>query len=316
MQSFRHARSLAATLVIGASLAAAQDDVVLGSGNGCPDGRVKVTCLDGCERAMADAPANVGDAGFAGTETDKDWPSGCYFCDGVDGCWDGVWFNRHESGRANGAAAPLCVLPAADYCGGDDGVVDTLFAGDSDVDYWPEGMRAEAFPDSLNEGVAGWTCRTLNRRIQGFLDGTSPRWTVLVCGENDIMGGTSPRKTFWHFKNVVGKIIASGSRVLYIGTKPEPDTTYLHSKYRSYDRKIRAYADALAADGDAPPLVMVDSYGGFEDLGNPDGLYDDDGLHLSDQGYALWTEWAEDAMAEADADAACTVWQSGVCTQE
>ncbi|EJK49362.1 hypothetical protein THAOC_31766, partial [Thalassiosira oceanica] len=310
LHPFRN-RFLAATLVFIArgtsAIATKEDEVILGSGNGCPDGRVKVTCRDGCEQAMNVAPANVRNADFAGTETEKNWPSGCYFCDNVKNCWDGVWFNRHESGRANGGAAPLCVLPSADYCSDDgddsDDSVDTLFAGDSDIDYWPGVMRAEAFPRSLNKGVAGWTCKTLNRKIQGFLNGAAPRWTVLVCGENDIMGGTSPRKTFWHFKQAVQKIIMSGSRVLYIGTKPEPDTTYLHSKYRNYDKKIRAYANALAAGEDAPPLVMVDSYRGFEDLGNPNSLYDDDELHLSNQGYVYWTRWAKDAMAEADAGA-------------
>jgi len=309
LASFRN-NFLAATLM-GASLAAAQDEVILGSGNGCPSGRVKVMCRDGCKRAMTVAPPDIKNADF-GTEKSKTWPSGCYFCDGADNCADGVWFNRHTKGRANGGAAPLCVLPTADYCS-----VDTLFAGDSDIDYWPEGMRTEAFPSSINKGVAGWTCKTLERKIQGFLDVAAPRWTVLVCGENDLMGGTSPKKTYKHFKQVVGKIIKSGSRVLYIGTKPEPASKNWHKKYRQYDKKIRAYANSLAADEEEPPLIMVDSYKGFVDLGNPDSLYDDDDeLHLSNRGYVRWTNWAKNAKAEADAGVACTVWQSGVCTQE
>eukprot|EP00587_Corethron_hystrix_P008938 CAMPEP_0113308080 /NCGR_PEP_ID=MMETSP0010_2-20120614/6661_1 /TAXON_ID=216773 ORGANISM="Corethron hystrix, Strain 308" /NCGR_SAMPLE_ID=MMETSP0010_2 /ASSEMBLY_ACC=CAM_ASM_000155 /LENGTH=305 /DNA_ID=CAMNT_0000163049 /DNA_START=161 /DNA_END=1075 /DNA_ORIENTATION=+ /assembly_acc=CAM_ASM_000155 len=294
----------AATLV-SASLASAQD-VVLGSGNACPSNRVKVTCSDGCVKAMKAAPANVKNSKWRGTENSKKWPSGCYFCDGVPGCTDGVWFNEHNKGRSNGDAAPLCVLPTVNYgCG--DGSVDFLFAGDSDIDYWPDRMRNDAFPSSVNKGVAGWTCRKLKGKIQGFLDDHTPLWTVLVCGENDL-GDDSVGKTFKNFKKVIKKIIKSGSRVLYIGTKPEPDTKNLHSEYRKYDQKIRKYANSLAAGEDDPPLVMVDSYKGFEDLGNPKSLYDKDKLHLSNEGYDYWTKWAKDAVDEANDESWCTVW--------
>merc|ERR1719203_112919 len=196
---------LAATLV-GASLASAQD-VVLGSGNACPNNRVKVTCSDGCIKAMQAASSDVKTSKWRGTENSKQWPAGCYFCDDVSGCTDGVWFNVHDKGRSNGDAAPLCVLPTVDYgCG--DRTVDFLFAGDSDIDYWPDGMRFDAFPGAVNKGVAGWTCKRLKGKIQGFLNDYTPLWTVLVCGENDLVD-YSTGKTFKNFKKVVTKILKS-----------------------------------------------------------------------------------------------------------
>ena len=65
---------------------------------------------------------------------------------------------------------------------------------------------------------------------------------------------------------------------------------------------------------DEPPLVMIDSYEGFEDLGNPNSLYDKDLLHL-DEGYYYWTEWTKDAVNNADGGSPCTVWQSYECAQ-
>jgi len=303
------------------SLLSAQD-VVLGTGNTCPDGRIKVICKDGCKKAKEAAPENIMNSKWRGTEKSKNWPSDCYFCDGVPGCTDGVWFNNHEEGKANGDAAPLCVLPTWDSgCDDDDddggvgGHVDFLFAGDSDISRWPDDKRNEVSTDSVNEGVGGWTCQTLRKEIPAMLEKYTPLWTVVVCGENDISNNGNVDKAFKNFQQVVKLIAESGSRVLYVGTKPEPLTQNLHSKYREYDQKIRDFANSISGLADKPPLVMVDSYKGFEDLGNPLSLYFWDRLHLSGEGYDYWTEWTSDAVDEADSGSLCTVWQSGECTQ-
>jgi len=305
-------RLILTAALAGASLASAQD-VVLGTGNKCSDDRVKVKCEDGCRKAMEAAPEAVSGSVWNGGEKEKNWPSGCYFCDDVTGCSDGVWFNNHKKGSANGGAAPLCVLLTwDDGCGGGGGDhVDFLFAGDSDIQYWPNDMRNEVSSDSVNKGVGGYTCARLAKKIGGMLKKYTPEWTVLVCGENDMPNW---KKAFRNFKKIVKKINKSGSRVLYIGTKPEPSTTNLHSKYRKYDQKIRAYTASLAGTADRPPLVMVDSYKGFEDLGNPNDLYSD-GLHLSRKGYGYWKEWAVVAIGAAGGGSPCTVWQSNECTQ-
>ena len=103
-----------------------------------------------------------------------------------------------------------------------------------------------------------------------------------------------------------------------MGTKPEPDTTSLHDEYAEYDALIRTlvseYArEAAEADDDdaaLPPLTMVDVSPGFEALGNPDSLYQDDELHLSSEGYSYWEEWASLALETPD----CVLWESGACS--
>jgi len=319
----RAAHLLLAAALAGASPASGQD-VILGTGNSCPDGRVKVTCATGCQKAKEAASENIATSEWNKEETDKKWPSDCYFCDGVRGCTDGVWFNNHKTGRKKRGAAPLCVLPTWDSgCddGGDDdggvtgGHVDVLFAGDSDIRSWPDEMRLKVSTSSVNVGAGGWTCKKLKKKIKGFLEEYTPLWTVVVCGENDLLGNGKVSKAFKSFSKVVKEITRSGSRALYIGTKPEPSTQKLHSKYRKYDQKIRDYAEKLADGVDEPPLVMVDSYRGLEDLGNPLSLYSSDRLHLSRTGYNYWTEWTSVAAAEAHGGSPCTVWQSGECTQ-
>ena len=186
-----------------------------------------------------------------------------------------------------------------------------LFVGDSDIEYW---ATAETFPGSVNVGVGGYTCRNVLNRIDGYLSTHTPTTVVLVCGENDLWGATVAT-TFSRFSQVVASITATGAQVIYMGTKPEPDTTSLHAAYRQYDALIRGLATDLSAaapSSSPPPLVMVDVYPAFESLGNPSSLYRNDDLHLSSSGYAHWSTWARTALAAAAGN--CHLWESNTCT--
>ena len=298
-----------------------EDAILSPPGNVCPSGYSKISDKRDCKNL---GNRNSASLGWGGTENDNSWPSGCYHCSNVDECADGTWFNRHSTGKANAGARPWCLkstsggsappappaLPAA-MPG------KLMFAGDSDIEMWKTGP---AFPGSSNVGVGGWTCRNVLKRIDDHLKKHSPEMVVLVCGENDLMGGASVDATIQRFKEVVAKINAFGARVVYMGTKPEPDTKELHAEYRQYDAKIRALAAAsasastLAAASNRPLLAMVDVYQGFEAVGNSNSLYQKDKLHLSPKGYVLWTTWAKKALyPDAGAVLGCFVWLSERC---
>ena len=83
----------------------------------------------------------------------------------------------------------------------------------------------------------------LDDDLDEVLEVAAPSTVILVCGENDLWD-TSVSKTFKKFKKIVKKVVATGARVIYMGTKPEPDTNSLHDEYQEYDALIRA----LAAD--------------------------------------------------------------------
>ena len=89
-----------------------------------------------------------------------------------------------------------------------------------------------------------------------------------------------------------------------MGTKPELDTRSLHDKYEKYDEQIRSLAISSATE-----VAMVDVYESYKDLGNGNNLYANDDLHLSREGYNLWTGWAKQALT----DAQCVEWKSGSC---
>jgi uncharacterized protein YjbI with pentapeptide repeats len=178
-----------------------------------------------------------------------------------------------------------------------------LFIGDSDIEEW----GTSQYIDSSNIGDGGSTCNDTLSSIDEVLEQYTPVHVVIVCGENDLWQRTV-EDTFEDFQAIVNKIILSGASVTYMGTKAEPATTELHAEYREYDSLIQDSAVNLANNSYAP-LNVVDVYQGFEDIGNPNSLYQDDELHLSLDGYEYWNQW----LVQISNDSDCIIWQSQEC---
>lgn len=278
--------------------------VLAPAGNDCPTGYVKVVTEPGCRVAGGQLNSL---SGFD-TENDSSWPSGCYHCDNVRGCTNGVWLNYDSVGSANKGATPICAVPGWE----DNLKIETLFIGDSDIEGWD---TAPVFPNSINVGVGGYTCGNVNDIIDSSLQEFKPKWVVIVCGENDLAERHTVDATFTDFEVVIEKIIDFGARALYLGTKPEPSTSGLHSEYQNYDALIREYADTLAADNvvSSPPLVMVDVYPVFVELQKTDNLYKWDKLHLSSAGYFYWNTWTVKALGDTDLAKDCVRWMNNDC---
>ena len=181
---------------------------------------------------------------------------------------------------------------------------DWLFIGDSDIEEWDTSQ----FIDSSNIGDGGSTCNDTLSSIDEVLEQYTPVHVVIVCGENDLSEERTVEETFEDFQDIVNKIIESGASVTYMGTKPEPGTTELHTQYRDYDSRIQDFAENLANDSYSP-LNVVDVYQGFEGIGNPNSLYQDDELHLSLEGYGYWNQW----LVQVSNNSECIIWQSQEC---
>ncbi len=181
---------------------------------------------------------------------------------------------------------------------------DWLFIGDSDI----EGWETSQFVDSSNIGEGGSMCSDILSSIDEILGQYMPIHVVIVCGENDLYEDRGVEETFEDFQDIINKIIESGASVSYMGTKPEPGTIELHAQYRDYDALIQDFAVNLANDS-YYPLNIVDVYQGFEDIGNPNSLYQVDELHLSLEGYGYWSQW----LVQVSNDSGCIIWQSQEC---
>lgn len=265
-----------------------------------------------CRAAMALGDLTIsgdqdGDA-FDGVENDSSWPNGCYYVPN----WDLSFFNTATSGTGRNNARLYCATPGyiteGPFSNSDNKAV---FVGDSDIDYWRD-THINVIPKSYNFGVGGYTCMDVRNEILDMFDAMNGVKTiVLVCGENDL-DGTSVKTTFKRFKQVINRARNNGARVIMMGTKPEPSTTSLHKKYRSYDNKIKRYAKNLASQdiNSPPPLIFVDVYKSFVSMGNPSNLYDSDDLHLSAIGYSHWSDWSKQAYEDTSS---CIIWRNGYC---
>jgi len=284
--------------------AAAEVMIYETAGNECPSGYTQITEEVACRAGMQ--LAGEEHMYFGGTEDSAEWPKGCYYCEGVDGCENGTWFNSNAAGAANGGARP--------YCQNDFLPLQTgwqVFIGDSDQDYWDTTAQ---WPNSYNLGYGGYTCTDMITKIDLYLTTLEPSWLVMTCGENDVTppDASTAAEAFADFKVVVDKSIAAGARMLTLSTKPEPGTIDLHTVYQEYDALVLEYAKELAIDAGSnpPPLVIIDTYQGMMDVGNANSLYDDDEVHLSASGYAYWNTWTEKALADSDI---CVQWLGGSC---
>ena len=289
----------AALMLLVVSLTSATTVQLAPAGGECPDGFDAVKSAPLCRAAM-ELVGHQGDE-FYGTESEPDWPTGCYRMDGKE-----TYLNVASPGSNSEEARLYCVDVEDGFQKGR-----TLFMGDSDIDYWDTAAGVDAA--SYNVGVGGYTCRDVLAELSQYLQAFKPSRVVLVCGENDLGEAAGVSETLQQWTSIIDGITAAGIPVTFLGTKPEPSTASLHSEYQDYDSLIKAWVNAQqeGAEDDAS-VTFIDVYPAFEALGNPLSLYDDDRLHLSSEGYSLWNTWTRMAIDNP----ACVLWQSGECLAE
>jgi len=290
--------------------------VFLSEGKDCPAGFEPITSITACRAAMD--LVGISGGSYKKTETDSDWPKGCYHCpvDAPAGCDQGVYFNKHSTGTTVEKTRRVC---HKSYDATD---VDILFVGDSDIDYWDSSV---VFPGSMNVGIGGYETKHVIKEVGDWTGETNPKWVVLVIGENDIVADqpATTRAALNAFFKIATAFIEDGARVIYLGTKVEPDNKDLYAEYKSYDAAIRKFATAQSKDKDEPPFQMIDVFRSFtykQTDGTPKGkdgtwsqIYASDEVHMSRLGYKLWNAWVKIAM---DSKTPCIRWANAVCMEK
>jgi len=276
----------------------------------CPDGFDPVSTLAACRAALD--MVGISGMDYNGAESAADYPKGCYFCRNVHGCKNGVWFNEHPQGGPVEGVRQICQI---NY---DPKDVKKLFVGDSDIDFWDSSPH---FRGSYNVGVGGYTTSDVTGEVDKWVAELDPEWVVIVCGENDFSGldhmdmqgrRGETMKAFARFTSIVQKFIQDGSRVVYLGTKPEPGSTELYTEYNFYDNLVRGFATQQAAGKSTPPLVMIDVFEAFSSDPDLNELFNTDDLHMSRLGYQYWNQWVKLAM---DTPGSCIRWRHGQCME-
>ena len=161
-----------------------------------------------------------------------------------------------------------------------------LFVGSSTIVDWDP---ATYFPDLkiINRGLWGSALIDTVRLVDRIVLPYQPRLVVLYAGDNDIDGGQTSEDVTVQFERFVRAVHARlpQTRIVFIGIKPSPQRWLTIDRARETNERIRTLAsrdDRVAyLDVDGPML-------GWDEKPRKE-LFLSDGLHLSPQGYQLWS---------------------------
>lgn len=162
-----------------------------------------------------------------------------------------------------------------------------VFVGSSSIRLW---NIQKFFPDlnAVNRGFGGSFMEDSVYYAKRIVIPYEPKTVVLYAGDNDIASGKTPEIIFAGFKEFV-KIIHAAlpkTKIVYIPIKPSIKRWEFIDSIRAANRLIQQYVqtDNLLdyIDIDAPMIG--------EDGKPKKSLFLDDGLHLNEEGYRLWTQ--------------------------
>jgi lysophospholipase L1-like esterase len=177
-----------------------------------------------------------------------------------------------------------------------------LFVGSSSIVGWKT-LKSD-FPGmtTLNRGFGGSGMRDLVRYMDRIVIPYAPKTIVVYTGENDLAASGTAKRTaeqvfadFQAFVRHVRKTLPE-TRIVYITMKPSPRRWNLWPEMQKGNRLISDWFKS----GEAGEVSFVDV--GTHMLGK-DGkprpeLYKDDRLHMTPEGYKLWTRLVAPALRE------------------
>ncbi len=170
-----------------------------------------------------------------------------------------------------------------------------VFTGSSSVRRWD---LQQSFPDLpvINRGFGGSELSHSISYVYRILTPLHPRTIVLYAGDNDIGRGKSADRVvddFQQFTAVVREAMPQ-TRIVFIAIKPSLSRWNLIRPMRDANSRIQALtqADDLLdfADIDTPMM-------GPDAKPRPE-LFLDDGLHLTEEGYRVWTKVIRPLIAD------------------
>lgn len=161
-----------------------------------------------------------------------------------------------------------------------------VFVGSSSIVDWDV---ARYFPDLriTNRGLWGSSLADAVQNVERLVLPYEPRLVVLYAGENDIDAGRLAEQVAVDFERFVRAIHAKLPRtmIVYVGIKPSPDRWPQIDRMRAANRMIRVFCER----DDRLAFLDVDGAMLGWDERPRRNLFVDDGLHLSPQGYQLWS---------------------------
>ena len=162
-----------------------------------------------------------------------------------------------------------------------------LFVGSSSIRKW---KLEESFPDlkTANHGFGGSQLADSLHFFDRIVVPVRPSVIVIYAGDNDIASGKTSAMVCDDFRAFVEKVeqqLPDCRKVLYLSIKPSIKRWALAEKLQDANTSIRKVCESN------PRLGFVDVWAPMLDaeaMPRAD-LFVEDGLHLNDQGYTVWS---------------------------
>jgi lysophospholipase L1-like esterase len=169
-----------------------------------------------------------------------------------------------------------------------------VFTGSSSIRLWK--TLAEDFPGQpvLNRGFGGSQIREVRAFADRIVLPYEPSLVVMYCGGNDIHAGLSAEQVFADYREFVSTVHAAlpKTRIAYISIAPNPARWSEVERVKTANRLIAAWSRQ------DPRLQFIDVYSemlGSDGRPKPD-IFVEDGLHMNEKGYEIWTRVVGQAL--------------------
>jgi lysophospholipase L1-like esterase len=172
-----------------------------------------------------------------------------------------------------------------------------LLVGSSSIRLWD---TVKWFPDvpTINRGFGGSQICDSTQFADELIVKHHPRLIVFYAGDNDIAAGKSAEQVQVDFRAFVSKVRASlpETPIAFISIKPSI------ARWKLADEMRKANALIAAECKTADALEYVDVWPAMLDKeGQPrKEILRDDGLHMNESGYQLWTELLKPIVEHAE----------------
>ena len=163
-----------------------------------------------------------------------------------------------------------------------------VFYGSSSIRLWTTLAQDLKMPEILNLAFGGSTLAACVHFFDRLVRPIAPKSIILYAGDNDLGDGRTPEEVASAFHSFVSKVDEMHRRTTlsFISVKPSPARRKIIDRVRRTNELIRT---AIEKRNNGCFIDVFDAMLNSE--GEPERkLYTEDGLHLSEAGYRLWTE--------------------------